>query len=251
MRLEQKIYEFKKLDGLNLKKQNILLTINEVPTEMSLKDLFVGEPHFYLDWSNEVKGWSILEKIYPSMEVTNETGTLKIGFKSEELESSLELVDIKNPFIQLDDKDIDDEKLNGFKSKLFELHAQIIREASEPVSSRSGEEDLVEIVNESYEKDKMRLVSNGFKEYVFENYRLLIKGKYILFVILVDGSNYEKSNELVKIEDDFYQLNSIDGLTVYNIKLIDDKLSVNIIGGSEKEEEEPEAIVEEKTEEDK
>lgn len=249
MWLEQKIISFqteKEAEKENIVLDNIFLKVNENLTTVNIKDLFLkistklNEIEFNKkDKTFELKGWSILEKVIPITKIFKahlgeEEKDLEISFYSEEF-GNIIIADIDTPWVIGNDKKFEDKDLEQFEKDIIQL--SLPKEEKKVEGAESGLLPLsssVLLVNKKYENGKQRYIQNGYIEYSFENFRLLLKKtdeKEI--ALLIEIVNENKINQFSAAEksniENFYSFKDEEGKQKLNAKIINDKLEVEVI----------------------
>lgn len=90
------------------------------------------------------------------------------------------------------------------------------------------------LVNKKYESGKQRYINNGYKEYSFENFRLLLKKtdekEIALLIEIVDENKINQFSAAEKSNiENFYSFKDEEGKQKLNAKIINDKLEVEVI----------------------
>lgn len=188
--LEQKVYELASADGskLNLtKKPNLQLVINGEKQEIPIEQLFINKELRYYPESNEIKGYSLIQKLSISKEGLLKDD-LKITFIDIDSGKNIIIFKMSNPAIQLNDKSIPQEEfdkaievLKSLQPKPQATMEEPVLVTEEPVISSVVEE---QVVNEDYNLESKGLIEQGFKEYKTGEYRLLIKDNQVILVAI-------------------------------------------------------------------
>lgn len=257
MWLEQKVYSFQCEKNEITPEQDILsginLKVNGILTTVKLSSLFLkaNQPEFNKNKKIlEIKGWSILERTIPltgELRIVGEGEKftdVKLSFYSDLL-GDMVISDIENPIFQASDKDLKDEDVKAFDSKIIEL--SISKKDEEVQGEGTGSpHSNPSLFNKKYENNRIRFINNGYKEYINNekgNFRLLVKqstdSKTILLFELLDETTIKRYDSPEEIVENFYQFLDVDGNRKINAKLIDGKLDIEVIGEGTEEPKEP------------
>lgn len=158
------------------------LIVNGVATEIDFADTFVKKPEYYTE-SNEIKGYSILEKYFQ-----HSSGIFSFLYKNTNLEIKLieinervitdaKIIKMRNPVVIMDEKDISEPEEEKILDTIViirdnELKRRIERDEEEKKKSEPKKPKLYE--NYIYEQDKNVFIKKGFAEYKNGNFRMLI-----------------------------------------------------------------------------
>lgn len=190
---------------------NLLVVINGTTTEVKLKDLFTG----YQQNSDEIVGWSVFgDKPLLDNKIMVTEGVM-INFFNKNTDEEIFISKIKKPFVQLFDKEIDEEatltilqeEMDKMKVEpIIEENPQLIAE-EEPTSEEEefeeeqpegefeeeSEEELLAEENE-FDSDSAELVSEGYEVLENEEFRLLYKkgGSPEMILCLLVENTYQK-----------------------------------------------------------
>lgn len=208
--LEQKVYQLATVDGTRLKlnsKPEIFLVLNGVNTGVPIENLFTNQKATFDNEDNTYKGYSILSLIGHTPEaliIGDDEGDIKITFIESSTQKTLVVSKIKNPFFQFNDEQITGEQLesaiNDIKNLLRPARVEptITEEGStsgEPTSvveeSEQPEQKEEDIINGEYEKDKVDLLGEGYKEYSFKNFRFLKNGDKKPILVQLEKEDYK------------------------------------------------------------
>lgn len=234
--LEQKVYELASEDGskLNLtKKPNLQVVINGVKQEIPIEQLFINQEIRYYPESNEIKGYSLIQKF----SITKEgliKDDLKITFIDTNSGKGIIIFKMSNPAIQLNDKSIPQEDFDKAIEVLKSLLPKPQATLEEPVPAAEEqvspvvEEQVIE--NEDYNLESQGLISQGYKEYKKGNYRLLLKEdklikKNLVILVKITGTEPEEYSTIKLKETETPNIwNFEDDGEDKVIKLVDEQL---------------------------
>lgn len=214
--LIQKVYSFVNADGEreNISKKDIKIIVNDNETKAHLEDIFKGN---ISREENKVVGWSILQ-YFNIKEGFVENEKVKISFVDEE-GHIYQLVSVKNPLIQLNDKKLDDEYFNNVQEILNSVEdyeekiGEELEEKEETVIENTSKEDLEDLEEDvdkiieekehtKFERDSKKLVDRGYKIENIEDYRLLKKeGAIPILIKEVSPEHYEEYEFVDKEEN--------------------------------------------------
>lgn len=211
--------------------EEIYVRLNEKQTTIKLSQLFVKISKFeFEDEKLIVKGWSILEKIDNLGQILIIDQLVKFDFIFEE-ENILNIISVETPWFQLNDIEIDKEAIKAFDEKLLELSGVVNASEDNTGEDGSPQSSPPVIVNSIYESVKPTWLKRGFKEYIFENFRLLIKNdEEYNSANLVELINEERLIQLKdpkKVIDNFYKFEDLKNQRIVNAKIIDDVLDIS------------------------
>lgn len=249
MKLEQKNYVFsinRDTASENDSISEIHLKINDKLTTITLETLFLKiSSHEFSDDGKELEitGWSVLQLLKETKSLnlllirdtksdTESNNEIKIGFFSEKL-GELEVTKISNPLLQFSDKT--DESAAEILEKILELSIVKVDEQVGEVVAPHSENSTVIYVNKNYENAKLRYINNGYKEYSYENFRLLKndeKQKAILVEIKGENEAEQFNNSI--IEEATVTFLDKNTYRVIICKIEDEKLIVEISVPEEK-----------------
>ena len=138
MRLNQKVYELyklnpegKKITNIDIRKSdNIMLVINGICTEVDIKLLFEKISMF----DNVIKGYSILQNFGLAVDKDTHEGYLidkkenRLSLHNVETDENIFFGNIRNPFVQMSDININEQTEERYTSILKRAYGQVIDE---------------------------------------------------------------------------------------------------------------------------
>lgn len=244
MWLEQKNYTFKTEKGAvnqDPSLDNIYLRVNENLTTVELKQLFVKINDSEFDEDDKlltVKGYSILQRVEPisgELKINqpeadeSASGRVKISFNSEAF-GNLEIIEIENPAVQFNDKEISEDVVNKFEEKIKEL-AQVKTEEEVVVTGSPQPETAT--INKQYEIVKQRYLLNGYQEFVLGEYRLLVKkndGKILAsFYDIVSETEIVPYNRISETEENIYHVFNDKDIKLFVVSIDENTMKVEKI----------------------
>lgn len=201
MWLQKRNYEFTPLEGEKLKVKQISqskLIINEIPTEIPLKELFKGPVS---EKPDSIRGYSILELLNEEGKIDIDGNIYELRFINEDVK--FKLLKFKDVFSmgvrELTDKDA---------IKLKDMFTEALKKSPEekaptpalevkveqplPLEPSQKEEGPTLFQSEAYEKEKAEMLADGYKEYntsPVSNLKALSNGD-ITEVIVLEKDSY-------------------------------------------------------------
>lgn len=207
MRLQNKVFEFKKEDGSNPDSKMLTsnIFVNKNKSNFLLSDLFYG---IKKEKDNTIKGYSILEFIDEkgNIEVNNKIYSISFG---SEIESFI-LKSCKDPkdFV-LNDKELDEDQVKAISEKIessapSEVPTQPLENKTD--ENQAGVEDSILFEEtEEYKDDKEYLLSEGFLEYSTNE-----KSNYRLFIKTINENGSDTKKVLMEVIEDEHEVLELD-----------------------------------------
>ena len=127
------------------------------------------------------------------------------------------------------DIELSDEDVESINSKLIELSGPG-SDVDESEDDRLPHTSPSDIVNQSYESGKKSYLSINYKEYSFENFRLLLKEKEnkAILVELIDEKTLVQLKNFKKVVDGFYKFEDKSNNRIIDVKLINENLEITV-----------------------
>ena len=213
MRLNQKVYELykltpeeKKITNIDIRKSdNIMLVINGICTEVGIKLLFEKISMF----DNIIKGYSILQNFGLAVDKDTHEGYLvdkkenRLSLHNVETGENIFFGNIRNPFVQMGDININEQTEERYISILKRAYSQVMDEEIKETENPENLEEQSDITKETNNNKStettpknseltIEQIENDFKDdgwnvYNIDNLRLFTKPDKT--PILADGIN--------------------------------------------------------------
>lgn len=198
-KVQQRVFELGSASATLSPTDRLLLCINGQKTNVLLQDFCES----YVQYDDSIKAHSLLGE-YPIVDDRIIVAdNIHVSIWNKNTDEEIYFVKTKFPFIQFGDKKIDEaaflEKIKALVPAKESFAEEIVAEIknTEIVFEELPEEELLEeekeeVIVNAYEEDKIKMFEEGLVEYVFDDYRLLLRTKEnpkaIVLLLSPDGT---------------------------------------------------------------